>query len=227
MTVAYQQFLEGKRRYAREWARRKRARALDEQRRASRTCPRRMGPGVCGGELRWVRDPSRQWKWGCPRCERREAGICQDCDQPVEGRKRSALRCAKHKAERRNFYTTTYRERHPNKWRAYSRRYARAHRQAMREYKRCWRKLNREKVRAQKRRAALRRPQRVYEYQRGYRMAAEIEGRKYVRATHRECLTCSTPVSGRVKKCQQCKVKEAHQARELLIARYAAKRRPT
>lgn len=206
------------RRYQREWARRKRAQVLNEKQREAATCPLRHGPGRCGGELAWVRAADRSWKRSCPRCERRLAGICQECALPVEGRVRSALRCAEHKRLERNAYSARYVQRHYSKtrkkWQAYHRRHA-AEKAA---YKKLWRKANREKIRAQKRRAALRQPAHVLQYHRGNRMAAEIEGRKFGVPHPRECLSCPTQVTGRAKKCASCKERERQEARRLLAA---------
>lgn len=199
-------------RYAREWARRKRAALLAAERREATTCPRRMGPGICGGTLRWTRAVDRSWKRSCPRCERREAGTCQDCDQPVAGRVRSALRCATHQRRRQLQHGHDYKQRHYATVRRKWRKYHKSHASEKAAYKRLWRKLNREKVRAQKRRYALRQKARAREYHLAYRMAADVEGRTLPRFASRECLTCPTLVKGRVKKCDDCKQRERQDA---------------
>lgn len=202
-----------RKRYARLYARRQRAAKLDAERRERDTCPRRMGPGVCGGKLDWKRAGDRSWKRSCPRCERREAGICQDCDRPVEGTILKALRCAEHKHARMLEHGAAFVKKHyakvRKKWRRYHKRVA----QQKAAYKRLWRKANPEKVKAQKRREALRRNAHTYEYHRAYRMAAEIEGRNRYRVGPRPCLGgCGVIVAGRAKKCQDCKRRAQREA---------------
>lgn len=209
-----------RRTYQREYARRRRAAKLDIERRESETCSRRMGPGTCGGVLRWVRNLARDWVRNCPRCERREAGLCQDCDAPVEGTRLKALRCATHKRERMNEHGRAFVKRHYIKVRAKWRRYHKRVAVKKAKYKRLWRKANRDKVRAQKRRYGLRQKPRNREYHQAYRMAAEVEGRARWRTyTDRPCLTCPTIVRGRVKKCDACKDTERRSALELLAGR--------
>lgn len=198
--------------YAREWARRKRARLLAEQRATAHHCPYRMGPATCGGELRLVRNAARQWIRSCPRCERRVRGICQDCDNPVEGRIRSALRCRPCKRKGLSASTARYVARHRGLVRRKARRYARQHREARCAYKRLWRQAHPEKVRDQKRRYAVRQPQRLYEYQRAYRMAAEIEGRTLPRGPHACLGACGAILCGRPKKCDGCKERDQREA---------------
>lgn len=102
--------------------------------------------------------------------ERLRAGICRDCDRPVEGRRGVAARCAEHKRADRNRRT---KEHATKSGYASKKKYEAAHREELRqkhleyirrpavrarmlEQKREWRRRNRDKVRAQKRRAALR-----------------------------------------------------------------------
>jgi DNA-directed RNA polymerase subunit RPC12/RpoP len=105
-------------------------------------CPWRVGRNVCGAILEiWV-DRNGHTQSRCPRCERREAGLCQDCPRPVESNHRLALRCAdcKHRvkleARRRYYYKTrpqmrevwrermrAFREAHPRYYRIRQRKY--------------------------------------------------------------------------------------------------------
>jgi hypothetical protein len=83
---------------------------------------------------------------------------------------------------------------------------ARKHRQRNANYKRLWRLAYPEKVRAQKRRYALRQKPAVYEYQRAYRLFygdAETHQRSIGART---CLGgCGVQVTGRTKKCRECR----------------------
>lgn len=212
-----------RRTYAREYARRQRAARLAEEQRDAATCRYRSGPGICGGPLSWKRVPGGEWFRHCPRCERRLAGICQDCPRSVEGRVRSALRCRDCKRHQRTIYTRRYVEQHRVMVRRKARIYGRKHREERIAYKRLWRKANPDKIRAQKRRAALRRNPHVYEYHRGYRMTAAIEGWPYRRRqSKRHCITCPAPVCGRTKKCGQCKDRDRQDAVAILAGRCAA-----
>jgi ATPase subunit of ABC transporter with duplicated ATPase domains len=146
------------------------------------------------------------------------AGICADCNRPVEGRVGSAVRCAEHKKARTAEFYRAYRRDNPQKVRASARRYYKSdkvRRKARAEYKRAWRKANRDKVRAQKRRSALR----------GVTAKAQQRHRDKIRLLRnteqstpapRTCLTCPTVVHGRVKKCVMCKAREALIAKDHL-----------
>lgn len=147
-----------RRRYARLYARKQRARVLARVRsqQVNGKCPRKSGRYPCGGQL--VPSVSRAGllEYTCHRCDRREAGLCQDCPRPVEGRVRSALRC--HACKRRvlNASTARYVARNLKLVRTKAREFARRNRVAGMAYKKLWRAANPEKVKAQKRREALR-----------------------------------------------------------------------
>ncbi len=84
-------------------ARRRRASRLAVARSGRLTCPFQQGRyGVCGGRLEDEVLRDGRVVTTCPRCERRLAGICRDCNQPVVGRIGSALRCAYHKRVEKN-----------------------------------------------------------------------------------------------------------------------------
>lgn len=101
----------------RKWAAKKRRRALDAARRGRQTCPRRAGSGECGGILEHdaLRDGTIVTR--CPKCSRRERGICADCPRPVEGRVGSAMRCRECKKQMRCTYSERYRLRDPERYR--------------------------------------------------------------------------------------------------------------
>lgn len=181
---------------------------------------------------------------------RRLACVCQLCDEPVVGKPKVALYCEAHRVERRKRAVRKwlakqevqpwqrYAERNREKLRAKARATYQKNpeeRARRNEYKRAWRKLNREKVRAQKERAALRAwkkpgPTPTDKTQR-YRAEVEAGVRKPRRARRnkageRLCLTpyCHSVLTGRAKKCDRCKAKEARAAREKLpqVVRRAA-----
>ena len=147
-----------RRTYAREYARKRRARAFAERLRGAVTCPRKEGKhGVCGGRLETIVGEFGRTVVSCPRCIRRERGICRDCTAPVVGAVGKALRCAqcKHAALLRARRKSL--EEHREETNARARELAqRPDVRARRlEYKRAYRKANPEKVRAWKYREAV------------------------------------------------------------------------
>jgi hypothetical protein len=126
--------------YGRQWAARQRQARLIEQMRTAATCPRKQGPGVCGGRIRVDVGKLGQSILVCEFCERRERGVCRDCSAPVYGARGKAIRCARHKHEaQRARAREAYRTRDEERERRL-------------EYKRAYRKANPDKVRAQKKR---------------------------------------------------------------------------
>ena len=147
-----------RRAYSREYAARRRAERLAEARSGATTCPRRNGPGRCGGLLETIVLAGGATGVRCPRCDRRERGLCVDCARPVQGQKGKALRCVECKALARQGYCRRYAVRNRERLRARGRRAYQqneAERQRRNDYKKRWRKENRLKVYAQKRRARL------------------------------------------------------------------------
>ena len=84
----------GNRRYR---SRVQRRRWLEQTRGRQRCAYRLGGRRTCRGLLEVVFDRLGRMGLVCPICERRKAGVCQDCPRPVEGRKGTALRCREHK----------------------------------------------------------------------------------------------------------------------------------
>lgn len=176
-----------RRRYNREYARRKRAERVAREN-ASRThCVARFGSGFCNGLLESRFDAIGRSVLVCPWCARKARGICRDCSQPVEGRVGTALRCARHKDEARRAQIAAHKIR--NKDEIAARNRVRYHADAERkerklEYKRAWRKANREKVRAQKRRESLRQSKRRLKYHERYRAKHRDHLREVARARY-------------------------------------------
>jgi hypothetical protein len=169
-----------RRRYNREWARRRNERELADRQRTAATCPRRHGPGVCGGVLTTDTDRIGRTVIVCDRCERRKRGICRDCSRSVYGRVGTAIRCEAHAEMARQRQMRAYTVRHHDKVLARCRA-ANGDpevRRAKAEYKRLWRKANPEKVRAQKKRYVERQaanPSSTYNrYHRRYRKHHEV-----------------------------------------------------
>jgi hypothetical protein len=217
--------------YAREWARERYQRELAAKRMSATYCPRRFGlRGVCGGVLVSFTDGQGRLVTECARCERFERGICCDCNLPVAGEVRKARRCAKHRAEanRKSIkkYAADNRELLNRKGRKRLRKAVVRKRNA--EYKRLWRKANPDKVKAQKRRAALRQPEHVLQYQRDYRIRNGLVGRTHVKKP-RTCNTsgCPTSVTGRTKKCAECRDKARLEAMQIIAANHQGKGRRT
>jgi hypothetical protein len=227
-----------RRTYQREYARERYQRSLAAKRLSARVCPRRFGLyGVCGSALVSYTDGSGNLVVRCPACERFEKGLCRDCNLPVDGAVRKARRCAKHKAEATRKSLRNYAE---NNRDLVNRRGRKSYknkevRRRRNEYKRLWRKANPDKVRAQKRRAALRQPQHVLEYQREYRAKKAVERAAREAARYhgiieaRTCLTpdCRTYVTGRSKKCVECKRKAHLEALQIIAEKHQGRGRRT
>jgi hypothetical protein len=137
-----------------QWARERRFAALLEQWKTATRCPKKMGAGTCDGPLITRVIAHGQTVIVCTWCERQDAGLCRDCDAPVDGTRRKALRCAAHRELAKQQQVAAYTARHhelvlERARKSYHQPDRRAHRN---EYKRAWRKANPEKVRAQKKR---------------------------------------------------------------------------
>lgn len=142
--------------YHRAYAGAKRRRELEQLQLRSQRCPRRAGPGVCGGILEtFIESGTGRTRVRCPLCERRRRGVCRDCNAPVYGMVGRAIRCERHAEEARRQAIRASEARHHDERIAKSRAYYRnneAVRQRRNEYKRAWRKANPDKVRLQKKR---------------------------------------------------------------------------
>lgn len=183
-----------------------------------------------------AREPKRAWAIAVD-AERRRAGICQRCDEPVVGKPKVALYCEAHRVEARaeverrhrekvgDKHERTYRERHAEELRQRARESyqndpeVRARRNA---YKRAWRKLNRDKVRAQKERSYRRRKIQFADYLEQYQADVAARIRKPQRRRNkygeRLCVSpyCRQVMKGRAKKCVHCKAREIREARAVL-----------
>lgn len=143
---------ERQRGYARKCVRRKSARRYAAERSTLERCPRKAGPYPCGGLLEIEIDrEGRTFSW-CPWCERRAAGICQDCPRPVDGQVRKALRCAACKLRKKREIRRTYWARHAEELRPIERDRQRAYRAAhpglAAEVARRWRQRHPDRARA-------------------------------------------------------------------------------
>jgi hypothetical protein len=170
-------------------AKRARDRELAIRIQGATRCPKRLGPGTCGGLLETTTDPIGRTVVVCAWCDRKERGLCRTCPSPVAGTVGKAVFCATCKRKRQNENVRRFVERNHERVLAKAREYYHdPERHARRlEYKRQWRKANPDKVRAQKRRAALRQPKRVREYMARYRKKhrehyREMQLRRYYEA---------------------------------------------
>lgn len=194
--------------------------------RAGAPCPgcgqRPLRLDTVDGRLVEIEDPCRCPEW------RRLNGICRWCDEPVTGRRKVALYCARHRKLARKRAQRRYQR--SAKGRDAHRRYRQRNREVLlarhrlrykldpeeRErqaaYKRRWRRENPDKVRAQKRRAALRRGGKAPPWIRRWDEEVKAGKRTPKRARRnaageRLCLTpdCDAVMKGRRKKCDACK----------------------
>lgn len=195
-----------RRQYAREWARRQRARAREAALVGAGRCPQRLGRrGRCGGPLE-----TRVGEFGrtvvvCLWCERRQRGLCRDCDRPVAGARGKALRCALHRKLAAAAAQARYRAGHRAILRERARQRERdpARRPARLEYKRLYRQARPEKVRGQKARYARRQTLRAQRYQARYKARHREYYRELARQRHSRlhptrpeptCRACGQPV---------------------------------
>lgn len=107
----------------------------------------------------------------CINEKRRIAGICQDCDLPVEGKPRWALRCAEHKAAAKVVGWKRHQERNGDRRRERARelynakdpKHAALRRKKLRR-KAAWRRANPLKVKAYKRRYGIKHAEHLRQY---------------------------------------------------------------
>lgn len=231
-----------RRRYQREYARKRRARELAARTAGQTRCQRRLGRGgPCGGRLEDVRDPmTGRVAVVCPNCERTARGLCLDCPRPVDGTIGKARRCRDCRRKANNAATYRSYQRNAEKRRAAGRaRYEQnaAERERRNLLKQARRKLRRD-VTAREKRAATRQPTtRMVAYQARYRE----KHRAYLAARQRErylakhgppktptCRDCHavipwTPGTGRpCLTCDQCCAPSERRRRETVRARRAA-----
>jgi len=203
---------ERRREISRKAARRKRDREMTERRNGLKYCPRRFGLyGVCRALLFYETTRDGGVRVRCLACERMKRGLCADCPRRVEGASRRARRCAACKriehtraSERHTRKDPDRRQRMQRK--AFQRLQAdpERHERAL-EYKQAWRQANPKKVRAQKRREGLRQSEHNKNYHAIYR--ARLLGQCSAVALGHDC-KCGVPLTGRTKKCEECKARQ-------------------
>jgi hypothetical protein len=145
-----------RRRYSREYARRRRDQAFAGQLTTAHRCPKKTSKSTtCGSKLDTTIDLDGRTIVSCPKCERKRRGLCRGCSARVDGTIGKALWCARcrHRANLESARRSVARN-HDQVLRAARAYYqtrpeVRAHRN---EYKRQYRKLHPDKVREQKRR---------------------------------------------------------------------------
>lgn len=234
---------EARRRYSREYARRKRAERVARANRGRTHCAAKFGGGPCSGPLETRLDAIGRALLVCPWCERKAAGLCRDCSQPVAGRVGYSIRCARHTdgAKRAQIRASHLRNVEERRARARDLRRQRATGDAAwhdrdLEYKRAWRKANRDKVRAQKRRESLRQSKHKLKYHERYRakhrehLREIARGRYYRQHPERPTPTCRdcgveipfTPPGRPMTKCDACVPPCIRRQREATRARRAA-----
>lgn len=208
-----------RRRYAREYARRRHEREYQERIAGSpERCPFRLGGNaVCGGKLTWDSDGLGNVVAHCAWCERRKRGLCRDCPAPVEGRVRSALRCALHKRLAMRRFSAKHTQNNQRKIRAKARDYSRRPgiRERRNEYKRLVRAAFPSKVAKQKARERKRDNRKRRAYFKRYRRE---HGNVRYGANGHPCVSCDTRLTGRQKKCERCRLATKELARLALEA---------
>lgn len=225
-----------RRTYQREYARKRRRQAWAAVAESEMHCPALLGNRKpCGWPLQNRRVNGVTVPF-CEQCDRKARGICIDCQQePVVGTVGKALRCAACKRKEVWAAQRRYADRHPGKIRKqWKRRKARllkdpAARQASLERKRLWRLAS---PKAKRRYAAqwnasesCKAYMRAYREARREQIAARERERQRMRArgetpTH-PCVVCSTPITGRSKKCEPCRTSAYRAARQALTGRAA------
>ena len=222
--------LERRRRYGREYAQRKRDRALDERRRRNGDkCPRRFGHyGVCGARLFSETTRKGTVRIRCPACERMARGICMNCPNPVDGYPGKARRCRSCKTKEKIAATRRCEQKDPARRKrmhkeAHDRYFADPkRRQRKLDYKRAWRQAHPDLVAAQKRREALRQSAYSHDYHVAYRAAHQDQ--RFAWGVGHKC-PCGAALTGRAKKCETCKTKQRDRARAFLAKHHGRGRR--
>lgn len=163
--------VEQRRRYQRDYARRRNAAKLAEKQRNSKTCLHRLGRYVCGGELETTVGEFGATVVRCVRCERRKMGICAHCLSRVCGTVGRSRYCRDHRKAVSRISARKSGLKNKAEKLAKARSYYQDNpevRARRNEYKRLYRKANPEKVRAQKRREVARQRKSYLEYHRRY-----------------------------------------------------------
>lgn len=235
--------LERRRRYAREFARKKREVAFARRQAESLYCQRKHGrDGLCGARLRFDSDGRGGMVTSCERCARFLRGICLECPAPVAGKVGKARRCALHRKLFNQAVQDRYKAAHRDEVRAKGRaRYQNLtpeERERRLALKRAWRQANPKKVRGQKRRESLRASERTRRYMARYRAKHREHYRQMAReryhAEHPErpnltCRACGgdviwAPGFGRPPRtCDACVVPSERKRRKAVRAARAAR----
>jgi hypothetical protein len=196
--------VEDRRRYATEYARRRREQRLEQLRQTAQRCPKRYGPGTCGCLLRAGTDAIGRTIVICDWCDRKKTGLCRHCSRPPYARR--AVYCVGHKkqAQRQQMRASDARhhdERLAKGREAYSDPDVKRRRN---EYKRLYRKANPDKVRAWKKQYVERHrgdPRSAYvRYQVRYRKHFKLHRRDIVKRLNEKlrrpipnCRECGKP----------------------------------
>ena len=194
--------------YERRYAADRRQQKLEALQLRLQRCPRRAGPGVCGGILEtFIEQGTGRTRVRCPLCERRRRGTCRDCNARVYGQVGKAIRCEKHAEQARIAAVRRSEQRHRDKRLAHSRAYYQNNadvRARRNEYKRWYRKVHPEKVRAQKKRYVekhRKNPNSAYNrYHRRYRAKYRLQKREL----ERDRLRAAPPSRKTSPKCTRC-----------------------
>lgn len=216
------------REYNTAWARRNRAAKVAAKNANAMRCQAMLANRhLCKTLLqnRFVDGQTVPW---CPTCDRKARGICIDCGKaPVYGTAGKALRCPLCKKLEFHASQDRYRKRNRRALKAKEKRRMKdpvKHADRL-VYKRLARKLKPSKVAEYKKTYAVRNAEKVRAYHVGYR-AKHLEARRERerlrcrgQLASRSCLTCSTVVTGRAKRCAACKRTDQLTARALLAAR--------
>lgn len=170
--------------YARRYAQMRRDKKLAARMVGAVVCPKRYGPGICGGKLHTITDDIGRSHIVCEWCERKRRGLCRECSQPVRGR---SLRCEAHKEVARARQVEASKDRHRDEVNARARAAYQGNpavRERRNAYKREWRRANPEKVKAYKRAEALRQNKNRARYHERWRKRHRIHLREVARARY-------------------------------------------
>lgn len=225
-----------RRRYQREYARKRRRAAWAVIAEAESNCPALLGNRK---PCRW---PLENRRVGgvtvpyCAQCDRKARGICIDCKAvPVVGTVGKALRCGACKKLEGMAALGRYKDRHPGKIRAqWKRRKKRLLKdpvayQAMLARKKLWRlaspKAKRRYAKQWNKSASCKAYMKAYREARREQIAERERERQRMLSrgetpTHR-CVACQALVTGRAKKCELCRTSTYRAAREALTGRAA------
>lgn len=201
---------------------------MTKRRNGLKFCPRRFGLyGVCRARLEYETTREGGVVVHCPACERMARGLCVDCPRWVEGAARRSRRCSECKKKERTRAVRRHEKRDPEARQRNQRKCFDARqkdpkkRQETLDYKRAWRKANPELVRGQKRREGLRQSPQSAKYHAAYRAA---HPQKHVAGLGHTC-PCGVQLTGKTRKCDECKGRDRRVAEAFLVKRRGRGRR--